>query len=118
MRSAVAERRFGAMVNAANALSSTSRTGHQRPIGAECDTGRLVLRLIPARADAKLESTTGQVMQSRGFVSHQRRMPEVIGQYERANSQSCRHRRGGSESAERGQLLTEGRGRKVIADKQ
>jgi hypothetical protein len=81
----------------------------------ERDTSSAVLGLVPAGADAELEAPARQMVQARRLVGEDRGMPEVVGEHKRAHPQARGHRGHGGQRAERGQLLAEGRGRKVVA---
>ena len=68
--------------------------------------------------DAELETAARQVMQARRLVRHDRRVPEVVGEHQRAHVQARCHRGRGGQRTEGGQLLAERARREVITDEQ
>ena len=84
----------------------------------ERDPRRAIFGLVPAGPDAELEAAARQVMQARRLVRHDRRVPEVVGEHQRAHVQARCHRGRGRQRTEGGQLLAERARREVIADEQ
>ena len=78
------------------------------PGGLEGQARRLIFRPVPARAEAELKAAAGQMVQGRGLVGDEHRMPEIVGQDQRAHVQAGRGRGCGREGAERGELLAVG----------
>ena len=84
--------------------------------GVEPDARRAVLRLIPPGPEAQFEPATGQVVQARRLVRHDRGVPEVVGEHHRAHPQVRRDRGRDRQGTERCQLLAERTRREMIAD--
>src|SRR5260370_9019861 len=85
------------------------------PEGVKGNARRLIFGLVPPCSEAQLKPAARQVVQARGLVGDDHRVPEVVSQYQSADVQPCRHRGRCGEGAERSELLAVGTCREVVA---
>jgi hypothetical protein len=85
------------------------------PRGLKRNASRRILGLVPPCSHAELKPAAREVVEARRLVGDDHRVPEVVGQHQRAHVQACSHSGRGRQGAKRSELLAVGTRREVVA---